>query len=123
MSLTVYGIKNCNTMKKAFDFLQAHDVAYEFFDYKKSVVPEDVFLSWVATFGLDKVINKQGTTYRKLSEADKAVLMSDDLGDIYRLVCQHQSMIKRPIVIGSQLADVALIGYDEKAYQEALLNH
>lgn len=118
MSITVYGIKNCNSMKKAFDFLQACDVAYEFFDYKKQVVSQTTFEEWVAVFGLDKVINKQGTTYRKLDDTAKALLASADVGAIYQLVADNQSIIKRPIIAGTHLGkEVALIGYVDQAMQ------
>ena len=118
MSITVYGIKNCNSMKKAFDFLQACGVAYEFFDYKKQVVPQETFEEWVSVFGLDKVINQQGTTYRKLDDTAKALLASADVGAIYQLVAENQSIIKRPIIAGTHLEkDVALIGYVTQAMQ------
>lgn len=112
---TIYGIKNCNTMKKAFDFLVAHQVAYEFFDYKKQVLSQDDFAKLVHEFGLARVINKQGTTYRKLDDDIKAVLAGEDLEQIYTIVKDQQSMIKRPIVLGD---GVSLIGFDESEWRQ-----
>ncbi|MDO4896129.1 MAG: Spx/MgsR family RNA polymerase-binding regulatory protein [Moraxella sp.] len=110
--LTIYGIKNCNTMKKSFDFLRQKGVAYEFFDYKKSALSQDDFAKFVVTFG-DKVINKQGTTYRKLDDTAKTVLSSGDVSAMYDIVKDNLGVLKRPIIMGD---DVALIGFDEQAW-------
>ncbi len=112
--LTVYGIKNCNTMKKAFDFLNQKGIYHQFFDYKKTVLSQSDFEKFVRLFG-DRVINKQGTTYRKMNDAAKAVLASGDTSAMYDLVKDNQSMLKRPIVIGEK---VALIGFDEQHWLE-----
>lgn len=111
--LTIYGIKNCNTMKKAVDFLNSKGVAYEFFDYKKSTLSQADFEKFVATFG-DKVINRQGTTYRKFDDETKAVLTSGDTTAIYEIVKANQSVLKRPIVMGELNGQtVTLIGFDD----------
>lgn len=109
---TIYGIKNCNTMKKAFDFLNQHVITYEFFDYKKAVLSQDDFAKFVATFG-EKVINKQGITYRKLDDTAKTVLAGGDISTMYKIVKDNLSMLKRPIVVGD---DVALIGFDKNEW-------
>lgn len=114
--LTIYGIKNCNTMKKAFDFLNDKGVAYEFFDYKKSTLSQADFEKFVATFG-DKVINHQGTTYRKLDDETKAILATGDVSAMYEIVKMNQSVLKRPIIIGD---NVALIGFEENDWQTHL---
>lgn len=120
MTITVYGIKNCNTMKKAFDKLTELGVGYDFFDYKKQVLSVDDFSNFVSLFG-EKVINKQGTTYRKLDDATKAVLAGVADGGreaVYEIVKNNQSMLKRPIIIGDyQGKTVAVIGFDEGEYQ------
>lgn len=121
MTITVYGIKNCNTMKKAFDKLNELGVNYDFFDYKKQVLSVDEFGEFVRIFG-DKVINKQGTTYRKLDDDTKAVLggVTDgsQLQAVYEIVKNQQSMLKRPIIIGEyQGEQVAVIGFDDGEYQ------
>lgn len=121
MTITVYGIKNCNTMKKAFDKLNELGVNYDFFDYKKQVLSVDEFGEFVRIFG-DKVINKQGTTYRKLDDDTKAVLGgvtdSNQLQAVYEIVKSQQSMLKRPIIIGEHQGEqVAVIGFDDSEYQ------
>ncbi len=121
MTITVYGIKNCNTMKKAFDKLNELGVNYDFFDYKKQVLSVDEFGEFVRIFG-DKVINKQGTTYRKLDDNTKAVLGgvtdSNQLQAVYEIVKNQQSMLKRPIIIGEHQGEqVAVIGFDDGEYQ------
>lgn len=121
MTITVYGIKNCNTMKKTFDKLNELGVNYDFFDYKKQVLSVDEFGEFVRIFG-DKVINKQGTTYRKLDDDTKAVLggVTDgsQLQAVYEIVKSQQSMLKRPIIIGEHQGEqVAVIGFDDGEYQ------
>ncbi|OOR88084.1 arsenate reductase [Moraxella caviae] len=119
--LTIYGIKNCNTMKKAFDFLANKGVAHEFFDYKKSVLDVQTFAQMAQEFGLDKVINKKGTTYRAFDDAAKAVLTGTDVQAIYEIVKDKQSVLKRPMLIGEKDGKkIALIGFDESEWAAAL---
>ena len=125
----VYGIKNCNSMKKCFDYLTDKGVCYTFVDYKKTVVSREVFGQWATRFGLAKLINKQGTTYKKLSDEDKSLIAAalgaeraegDALEAVYQLVAANQSLIKRPIVTGEPQGDeVALIGFDSAAFEAA----
>lgn len=97
MSLTIYGIKNCDTMKKTFTFLEAKGCAYVFFDYKKQA-PDAVFLRGViAKSSLASVVNTQGTTYKKMGEEDKLAL--GQLESALPLLAAHPSMIKRPIIV------------------------
>lgn len=91
----IYGIKNCDTMKKAFDWLKAHDVAYNFHDYKASGIDAGSLKTWCATLGWEKVLNRAGTTFKKLDEADKADLDEDKA---IRLMLAQPSMIKRPVL-------------------------
>lgn len=116
--LMIYGIKNCNTMKKCFEFFNDNNITYEFFDYKKKMLDFDKFSQFVKTFGIEKVINKQGTTYKKLGDDDKAIVASGDLMAIYELIKTNQSMLKRPIVIGEfNGKEVGLIGFELESYQ------
>ncbi len=120
MSITVYGIKNCSSMKKAFDKLTELGVAYEFIDYKKTLIDAATFDEFVKTFGVAQVINKKGTTYRKFSDADKAVVDAaiDDesaanIMAVYEIIKENLSVIKRPIIIGSgDDAGKVAIGFD-----------
>lgn len=120
--ITIYGIKNCNSMKKAFDFLTARQIPYQFFDYKKAILSEQTFNEMVAIFGLDKVINKQGTTYKKLDEHAKNSIINQDLSVIYDLVTANQSILKRPMIMGEHNGVmVHLIGFDEVLYTTTFL--
>lgn len=112
--LIIYGINNCNTMKKAFDFLNQNGITYEFFDYKKSVLSQDDFEKFITIFG-KQVINKQSATYRKFDDETKEILASDDLPAMYEMVKNNLSVLKRPIVMGD---DVALIGFDENKWHK-----
>lgn len=114
--LMIYGIKNCNTMKKAFDFLNDKGMAFEFFDYKKAVLDQADFVKFMATFG-EKVINRQGMTYRKLDDESKMVLNGGDVCAMYEVIKDAQSVLKRPIVMGE---NVALIGFDECEWAKQL---
>ena len=74
MPLRIYGIKNCDTMKKAFAWLESHNVAYEFHDYKKAGVPAGKLKEWAAKAGWEKLANTRGPTWRKIPEQKKSGL-------------------------------------------------
>lgn len=92
---TIFGIKNCDTMKKAFVWLDQHGVSYRFHDYKKEGIDRDTLARWVEALGWERVLNRAGTTFRKLSEEDKAGL---DAAKAIALMQREPSMIKRPIL-------------------------
>lgn len=95
MSIKVYGIKNCNTMKKTFQLLENEGISYEFIDYKKQKPSEELLESFANKASLDQLINRKGTTYRKLSEDEKVALETDTTA--FPLMAENSSMIKRPI--------------------------
>ena len=97
MSVKVYGIKNCNTMKKAFDFLQEKGVDYEFIDYKKQKPSKDLLKGFLKKTDLESLVNKKGTTYRKQSEETKEALNSTD--QALDILVENSSMIKRPVIV------------------------
>jgi arsenate reductase len=103
MKPKVYGIKNCDTMKKAFAWLDEHKVAYEFHDYKKDGVPPGKLKAWATKTGWEKLANTRGPTWRKIPDGDKK-----NLG-VLDLLERNPSAIKRPVVeAGSKL----LVGFD-----------
>lgn len=118
MTITVYGIKSCSTMKKAFTKLDELGVSYEFHDYKKQGIDKEAVQRWVNALGVDKVLNKRGTTWRKLDDAQKQAADAS-VDNAIELLVENTSMIKRPIVEG-QLADkdqaVLLCGFDETEF-------
>lgn len=118
MTITIYGIKSCSTMKKAFTKLDELDVGYDFHDYKKQGIDKASVQRWVADLGIDKVLNKRGTTWRKLDDEQKAAADASEDAAIELLV-NNTSMIKRPICEGIyQGQAVLLCGYDEAQYQD-----
>ena len=121
MTLTIYGIKSCSTMKKAFTKLDELGVSYEFHDYKKQGIDKEAVQRWVNALGVDKVLNKRGTTWRKLDDAQKQAADAS-VDNAIELLVENTSMIKRPIVEG-QLADkiqpILLCGFDEDEFDKA----
>ena len=95
MTVTIYGIKACDTMQKAFKWLGAHDVAYDFHDYKKAGVTTAQLARWCEAAGWQTVLNRAGTTFRKLADSDKAALTQDKA---IALMAAQPSMIKRPVL-------------------------
>jgi arsenate reductase (glutaredoxin) len=95
MTATLYGISNCDTVKKARSWLDGHGLAYAFHDYKKAGIDELRLRTWIAGIGWDPLLNRTGTTFRKLPDADKQDL---DENKAVRLMLAQPSMIKRPVV-------------------------
>jgi len=112
--IKVFGIKNCDTMKKAFAWLTENGVAYEFIDYKKTGVAEAHLPDWNARAGWEVLLNKRGLMWKKLSEAERT-----DVGEAkaLQLMAQYPALIKRPVLdTGSKL----LIGFSPENYTEQL---
>ena len=120
MTITIYGIKSCSTMKKAFTKLDELGVSYNFHDYKKQGIDKETIKRWVDSLGIDKVLNKRGTTWRKLEDAEKQAADSD-VDQAIDLLIENTSMIKRPIVEG-ELTDknkpILLCGFDEAEFDK-----
>nr|WP_297355575.1 ArsC family reductase [uncultured Caldimonas sp.] len=113
MTITLYGIPNCDTVKKARRWLDDHGIAYAFHDFKKQGVPQARLDAWMGARGWEKLVNRQGTTWRKLEPAAQAAVT--DEGAARALMLAQPSVIKRPVVEAE--GDV-LIGFDEAAYRE-----
>jgi Spx/MgsR family transcriptional regulator len=96
MSLTVYGIPNCSTVKKARDWLESRGLAYTFHDFKKEGVPDAALHEWVDRHGWEKLVNRAGTTWRKLDAAEQARAV--DVPGAMALMQAQPSLIKRPVV-------------------------
>ena len=95
MATTIYGIKACDTMKKTRDWLDQRGVAYRFHDYKLAGVPKEVLEGWVRQVGWEVLLNRAGTTFRKLPEANRADLTE---AKAIALMLAQPSMIKRPVL-------------------------
>lgn len=113
MSIAVYGIPNCDTVKKARQWLDARGVDYAFHDYKKEGADPERLRTWIAAEGVDTVLNRRGTTFRKLSDAEKADI---DEAKAVTLLQQHPSMIKRPVV---EYPGGLLVGFKEDEWAAA----
>jgi len=112
--VTIYGIKACDTMKKARTWLEAHHVAYEFHDYKIAGIDNATLEAWAAKVGWEVLLNRAGTTFRKLPHASKANL---DTKKAVALMAAQPSMIKRPVLdIGGALT----VGFKPEIYAAAL---
>lgn len=109
----IYGIKNCNSMKKAFDALQVKGISYKFHDYKKQGIDADTLAIWLKEIGAEKILNKKGTTWRKLSTAEQTLASSNEQQLIAALMAQP-SLIKRPVL---QTPHGFVVGFDENSYQ------
>ncbi|KTW01027.1 ArsC family transcriptional regulator [Sphingomonas yabuuchiae] len=95
MTTTLYGIPNCDTMKKARVWLDQHGVEYRFHNYKAEGIDEDTLRRWVDQVGWEKLLNRAGTTFRKLDEADRQDIDADKA---IRLMQAQPSLIKRPVL-------------------------
>lgn len=112
---TVYGIPNCNTVKKALDWLKQHEVAYEFHDYKKKGITAEKLQSWAGQTGWEALVNKKGTTWRQL-DADAQASVTGEKAAI-TLMQEKTSVIKRPLIERNN--KVVALGFDEEAYEKA----
>ena len=110
---TLYGIPNCDTVKKARVWLDQHGQAYAFHDYKKAGIDRGTLEGWGEAHGWEVVLNRAGTTFRALPDDDKANL---DAGKAIRLMLAQPSMIKRPIVEGG---GVLTAGFKPEAWEKA----
>lgn len=115
MTLTLYGIPNCDTVKKARTWLDRHGVACVFHDYKKAGIDRARLERWVSDHGWQAVLNRAGTTFRALPEADKADLDADRA---VALMLAQPSMIKRPVL---DLGGSTLVGFRPELYEAAFV--
>ena len=114
MTITLYGIKACDTMKKARAWLDAHGVGYAFHDYKAAGIDRERLEQWAAKVGWELLLNRSGTTFRKLPDADKTGL---DQEKAIGLMLAQPSMIKRPVL---DVDGKLLVGFKPDAYAAAL---
>jgi arsenate reductase (glutaredoxin) len=113
MSVVMFGIKNCDTIKKARAWLAEYDVAYDFHDYKTAGIDEARLRRWTGELGWERLLNRAGTTFRKLPDADKTNL---DENKAVALMMSQPSMIKRPVL---ETGETLLVGFDPERYRAA----
>lgn len=113
--ITVYGIPNCDTVKKARAWLDARGLAHDFHDFKKAGAPADLLARWAQELGWEKLLNRQGTTWRRLDPALQAQVQ--DSASARALMGEHPSLIKRPVV---QWADRLTVGFAPAQWEDRI---
>jgi arsenate reductase len=108
--MKMYGIKNCDTIKKARRFLEDHQVKFEFIDFREQSLDKATLQEFIDSVGWDRVINKRSTTYRNLTDAQKADITLE-------LTLKNPTLIKRPVLVTS--ADIR-VGFSEKSYSDLI---
>ena len=114
--ITLYGIPNCDTVKKARTWLTDHGANYSFHDFKKQGVPTDLLPGWIAVVGLDTLINRKGPTWRKLDATTQASVV--DAASATAVVLANSSVIKRPLVVWAD--GTVTVGFSEALFAQRL---
>ncbi|MCX7167788.1 MAG: ArsC family reductase [Rhodocyclales bacterium] len=109
--IKIYGIKNCDTMKKAFAWCDSNGIRYEFHDYKKQGVPRERLVHWCRTLGWQTLMNTRGPTWRKLTPEQQAITTQ---GQAVALMMEHSSVIRRPVTENE--AGMTLVGFDPTVF-------
>jgi len=118
MKVILYGIPNCDTVKKARTWLSEQQIAYDFHDFKKAGITAELIQSWLTQTDWQTLVNRKGTTWRKLTEHEQTSIQDNDTA--ISCMMQHPSVIKRPVlVIQDQQHTNLLVGYAEENYQSA----
>lgn len=114
MSVTIHGIRNCDTMKRARAWLEARGIAHRFRDYNSEPPTRDELATWAGAVGWEKLLNRAGTTFRKLPDSERTGL---DEGRALALMQTHPSLIRRPVLtVGGRV----LVGFEETAWAAVL---
>jgi len=114
MATILYGIKNCDTIKKARKFLDQNNIEYQFHDYRSDGTDTKLISAWVKTHGWETVLNKRGTTWRQLDDKTKTATNENNVAE---LLAEHPAMIKRPVLVSGKQS---LVGFSKETYTEAL---
>lgn len=114
--MNIYGIKNCNTVKKALDWLKKNHVNFEFHDFKKEGISLEKLQDWSSKVGYEKLLNKQGLTWKQL-DLDKKVTITNEK-EALQLLHDKNSMIKRPVL---EFEGELILGFQEEIYQMLFL--
>jgi Spx/MgsR family transcriptional regulator len=110
--IRIYGIKNCDSMKKAFTWCEEHGIEYEFHDYKKQGVPRDRLVLWCRTLGWKTLLNTKGSTWRKLTPEEQDIATQSKA---VATMMEHASVIRRPVVETSE--GQLLVGFDPTMFE------
>ncbi|MBM3337517.1 MAG: ArsC family reductase [Betaproteobacteria bacterium] len=113
--ITLFGIPNCGSVKKARDWLESQDIAYEFHDFKKAGIDKNTIASWKKQVSWEVLVNKKGTTWRGLPESTKDGV--NNANNATKLMIENPSVIKRPVLCKDK---TVLVGFDADTYEEHL---
>lgn len=111
----VYGIKNCDTVKKALNWLNENNIAFEFHDYKKLGISREKLEQWLTQTNWQTLINKQGTTFKKLSDEEKNAITDNE--SAIEIMLSKNSIIKRPII---EKDSIFAIGFNQEHYDKTI---
>jgi len=114
--MKIYGIPNCDTVKKSLTWLKAHHVDFDFHDFKKHGISESKLKEWSNEVGWEALINKRGTTWKKLDQQVQASVI--DAPSAFAIMQEKPSMIKRPVI---ESPKGLILGYDEEKYRQLFL--
>lgn len=114
--IIVYGIKNCDTVKKSLSWLTAHKMMFEFHDYKTQNITESKLKAWSAQVGWEVLLNKKGTTWRKLDEKTQASVTNEKAA--IAVMLENTSIIKRPVIEKGN--KILAVGFDEEVYKKQM---
>ncbi len=113
-TLILYGIKNCDSVRKARNWLQQNKIDYQFHDFKTDGLSNTKLKNWVEKTGWETLLNKRGTTFRQLSDTEKQSLNKNNA---IKLMLKQPTMVKRPVL---EMPNGILVGYDIKNYAQLL---
>lgn len=114
MQYVVYGIKQCDTVRKALKWLANENIDYRFHDLREDGLEQEQVETWLTVLGMDKVLNKRSTSWRQLSEEQQAV---SSVPAAAKLICEHPTLVKRPLVAAEQ---PILCGFKVEQWQQQL---
>jgi Spx/MgsR family transcriptional regulator len=112
--MIVYGIKNCDTVKKSITWLKNHQIDFEFHDYKSKGISESKLKEWVKQVGWESLVNKKGTTFKQLDDSSKEKIK--DASSAIQLMIEKTSVIKRPLI--ERNGKVVFLGFNEEEYEK-----
>lgn len=115
--MILYGIKNCNTVKSAIDWLKKNKVAFEFHDLKSKGITTEKLISWSKQIGWETLVNKRGTTWRQLDEKLRATITNEQRA--VKLMNEKTSVIKRPVI--EEDGEIITVGFEEPTYSKLFL--
>lgn len=116
--IKVYGIPNCDTVKKAIDFLKKNKIDFEFHNYKKDSITAAKLKEWCKQKGWEMLLNKRSSTWKNIMAADNGTV--DNEAEAVKIMLAYTSIIKRPVI---EYNDTIIVGFNEKEYLETILNN